>query len=130
MSEHRAQRLRHWRAVFRVYQPAARKAADLHVGGGEDCNDTRCGAGIAGVDVSDLGMRVRTSQNVSIELTWTVNVVRVAAGAGEEAKILFAPHRSADALIFHGPSPPFTQRYHGRLVPLSVFRLEAHCGQR
>src|SRR5262249_5803245 len=64
------------------------------------------------------------------ELTWTVNVVGVVAGACEEAKILFAPHRSADALIFHRLSPPFTQRYHGRLVPLSVFRLEAHCGQR
>jgi len=51
----------------------------------------------------DLGMRVRTSQNVGAELTWTVNVVRVVAGAGEEAKILFAPHRNADALVFHGP---------------------------
>lgn len=90
--QHRVRRLNHRRAVFRIDQPATGQTADLQVGAGEDCNDPRRGAGIAGVDAGDLSMRVGASQNVSIELAGTIDVVRVVTGAGEKAKIFFAPH--------------------------------------
>jgi hypothetical protein len=61
---------------------------------------------------------MRTSQNVSIELTWAIDIVRVVARAGEEAKILLAPHGSANALIVHGPLPPINCA----LNPLAMIR--------
>src|SRR5271166_7097461 len=50
-------------------------------------------------------MRMRTSQNVGVELSWTIDIVGVVAGTGEKPKVLLAPHRSADDLAVHRPLP-------------------------
>ena len=104
--EHRVRRFDHRRAVLRIYQPAAGQAADLQVGAGEDRIDARCRAGLAGVDAGDLGMGVRTSQNIGVALAWTIDIVGVVTRAGEETKVLLAPHRGADDLFVHRLPPP------------------------
>ncbi len=109
--QRRVRRLDHGRAVPRLDQPAAGQAADLvggHVGAGEDAGDPRGLPRRRGVDAADARVRVRRAQDVGVELVGPVDVVGVAAVAGDEAPVLLAPEARADAALGHGQ--PFIAR--------------------
>src|SRR5690554_6213000 len=95
----------HRRAVFRMNHPAADQSADL-VGGevlaGEDAENARRAARGTQVDVLDDRMGVRRADEDRIGLARPADVIDVLPSARDEAEILAAPYRSADARAGHG----------------------------
>ena len=108
----------HRRAVLVVDHPAADQTADL-VGGeivsGEDAEHARhAGSGFR-VDRLDLRMRMRRAQEIGMGLARPVDVVGIAALAGDETVIFLAADCGADSGGGHGvPSSHGTSG--GRLI--------------
>ncbi len=100
----------HRRAVLRMNHPAAGEAADLvgrDVVAGEDRDGARRLPRLGRIDLVDRRMGVRRAQEIGVGLAGTVDVVEVMALAGDEADVLFALDRSADACRAHDVSLPW-----------------------
>ena len=95
----------HRRAVLVVNHPAADQPADL-VGGevvaGEDPQHTRHRSSGLGVDLFQRGVGMRRAQEIGVGLARPVDVVGVAALAGDEAVVFLAADGSADSGGGHG----------------------------
>ncbi len=105
MGDRRVRRHLHLRAVLGGDHPAADEIADLvggKLGAGEHREHARHGGGRLGVDLPDLGVGMGRAQEIGMGLARTVDVVRVMTLAGDEALVLFAAHRRADAGRAHG----------------------------
>jgi hypothetical protein len=98
LRQHRVRRLLHGRAVGAGDQQAAGQPAHLalDVLAGEHLCDAGHGLGAGGVDRLDRRVRVRRAHEHGIALVGQVDVVRVLAGAGEEAVVLLAADGFAD----------------------------------
>ena len=59
-------------------------------------------------------MGVRAAKHDRMGLAGNVDIVREAPGPGDEAHILLAPHRLADAELVHIPAFPVLKRGGGR----------------
>ena len=107
----RQQRVRahlHGRAVLGLDQPAADQVAQpvgLDVLAGEHGQHAGHGLGRGLVDAADPRMGVRAAHEVGVGLAVLVDVVGVAALAGDEALVLLADDRGADALLSHRSAP-------------------------
>ncbi len=85
----------HRRAVFRQHRPAANQVAELVLGklrAGEHAGDARHFRRRRGVDVFDLGMRVRRADEIDRRLPRPVDVVGVVAFASDETLVFLAAH--------------------------------------
>jgi len=56
----------------------------------------------AGVDAPDIGMGVRRAQDRGVKLVAELEVVVIAAAAGQQARVLAPPHRLPDRELPHG----------------------------
>ena len=94
----------HGRAVLGMDHPAANQAAHL-VGGdvvaGEDCKHALHLAGGGGVNPVDRGVGVGGADEEGMGLPMTIDVVGVAALAGDEAEIFLAEDGCANACLAH-----------------------------
>ncbi len=103
----------HRAAVARVDHPAADQPAPpgrLDVVASEDREHARCCRRLALVDAVDLGVGVGRAHEVRVRLARPVDVVGVGPGAGDEAVVLLAPDRGADAVGCHGLSSSSRRR--------------------
>ena len=98
----------HRRAVLGMDHPAANEAADL-IGGdmlaGENGDDARHFGGCRAIDAVDGRMSVRRAHKIGMGLARAVDVIDIAAFAGDEANIFLALDRGADAGCAHSVSP-------------------------
>ena len=92
-----------------VDHPACRQRAGHAVGGeivpGEHAEHTGHRFGGRLVDAGDPGMRERRPGDVGIGLAGTVEIVDVAALAGQKPLVFLAAQRGADAIGCHGADP-------------------------
>ena len=103
LSERRARRLHHGRAVLGSDHPAAGKPRELQIGASEDRRHSRRTPCRGRIDPGDLRMGMRAAQDMGMELSGPVDVVGVGAPAGNEPDVFLAPHARADA---HTVNPP------------------------
>ena len=110
LGEDRVLRLLHHLAEAVGDLPAAGDAADSgEVGGGEDLEHARHRLGGGGVELHDPAVRHVGAQEADIGLVGAVEIGGVAALAGEEADVLAAQDRCADAVILgHVRSLPYS----------------------
>ncbi len=98
----------HGRAILVVDHPAADEPADLvrrDVIASEDGQHAGHGGGLLGVDLLDVRMGVRRTQEIGMGLPRTVDIVRVIALAGDEAEIFLARNARADSSGRHDAPP-------------------------
>ena len=129
--DRRVRRHLHRRAVLRQHGPAADQIAELVLGelrAGEHAGDAgHAGRGL-GVDVPDLGVRVRRADEIDRGLARPADVVGVVAFAGDEAMVFLAAHWGADTGRTHGS---FLRRFFaGTLVPLGGFAIRRPSARR
>ena len=94
----------HRRAVLGLDQPAAdqpAQAVGLDVLAGEHGQHAGHALGRGLVDAGDPGMGMRAAHEVGIGLPVLVDIVRIAASAGDEALVFPAANRDADAILSH-----------------------------
>ena len=93
--ERRVRRHLHRRAVLRQHRPAADEIAELVLGelfAGEHAGHARHFRRRRGVDLLDLGVRVRRADEINRRLPRPVDVVGVVAFAGDEPLVFLAAH--------------------------------------
>ena len=96
----------HRRSVLGHDHPAADQPADAgDVVAREDIDHTRRRLRGRRVDAADIGMRMRRPQEPGMRLARTVDVIDIAALAGDEPEIFLAAHRRADPRDTHGVPP-------------------------
>ena len=94
--------------VFRHRRRQRAEPVGLDVGAGEHGEHAVGGLGLAGVDPFDAGMGVRRHDHDAVALMRQVEVVDIAAAAGDEARILDPRHGLADAEFLHASPPCFS----------------------
>src|SRR5215472_5586422 len=77
-------------------------AVALEVRTGEDANNAGCGECRRRIDRTDDRVRMRRAQDIADGLARQYDVICIVAGTGDEAAILAAPHRLANAELSHG----------------------------
>ena len=100
--QRKARRLRHRRAVARANRPQRphrRHAVRRHVGAGEHRHDAGHGPGGRGVDAANARMGVRRAHQHAGERAGQLDVGDEAPAPEQEAAILDAAQRRADALV-------------------------------
>ena len=85
------------------------EAVARHVGSGEDGDDAGAGGGRGGVDGEDPCVRMGRPDDDHVRLARLVDVVMEAALAAEEANVLEALQRLADAELPHPIKPPLVR---------------------
>jgi hypothetical protein len=83
---------RHW-AMRERLQPVGDRVRT-----GQDRDHARRRAGLRRVDAADPRMRVGRAHETRVRLAGEVDVVAIAAGANEEARVVLAEDRLADAI--------------------------------
>ena len=101
--EDRAQRAEAFRAAH-VLGHRRRQAAELvgrDIGAGEHGEHAGRGLGLGGIDALDAGMGVRRHDHDAVALLRQVDVVDIAAAAGDETRVLDPGHGLTDAELVH-----------------------------
>jgi hypothetical protein len=86
-------------------------AVARQVGGGVDREHAGGGGGLRSVEATDPGMGMRRAHHVEIDLAGQVDVVGVAAMAGDETVIFKAPDRLAHSKLSHATALPLVSAY-------------------
>ena len=86
-------------------------AVARQVGGGVDRQHAGGGCGFARVEAGHPGMGVRRAQHVEIGLARQVDVIGIAAMAGDETVILEASDRLAYSKLSHATALPLVSSY-------------------
>src|SRR5262249_50249038 len=86
-------------------EPSARQPIDAgEVGACEHRSDTGRRFGTTGVDLQDVGVRMRRAHEDRVRRVRTGDIARVLASPGEEANVLFPSDRLADQARAHDSS--------------------------
>ena len=112
----------HRRTILGMDHPAADQAADLvgrDVMAGKDGDHAGRGGGFGEIDGVDRGVRVRRTQEIGVRLARTIDVIDVAALAGDETNVFRALDGSAEACRAHVFLP---EPFRGPLMSRRPFR--------
>jgi hypothetical protein len=98
------------RSVPVLDRDQAGNARLAQVGPREDRQHTRCGCRGSGVDAADAGMGMGRAQHEAVRQIRQVDVISVAAPAGDQALILDPADRLTDPELCHLPLPHADER--------------------
>src|SRR5262249_20793702 len=107
----------HGRTILGMDHPPADEPADLvlsDVIAGQHCNNPILLRPFRRLDRADLGVRMGTAHEISIDLILEVDVVGITTSTGDEAVILLALYAGADSCLAHDLPPVTLSRLHVR----------------